>query len=92
MYYYNVLHDHVRNSRFHLKSGFNKVLLAGLTQFNSNMDSTGNYQFFPVAFMSLAVGYRVDDWLVAVTFNSIPLMIALYLMIKFISRRPSYVG
>lgn len=67
-------------------SMFVGMLLAAYTQFNGNMVSTGSYQFFPVAFMALAVGFQVDTWLVAATFNSIPMMIFLYIMIKFISR------
>ncbi len=65
------------------------MLLAAYTQFNSNMVSTGNYQFIPVALLMMMVGYRVDDWLVATTFNSIPLMIFLYIMVKLVSGRPS---
>jgi len=63
------------------------VLLAALGQFNNNMVLTGMYQFFPVAFMALHIGYRVDDWLVATTFNSVPFMIVLYIMVALISRR-----
>lgn len=69
-------------------SMFVGMLMAILTQFNRNMVSTGNYQFFPVAFMALSLGYRVDDWLVATTFNSIPLMVSLYLIAKLIILRP----
>lgn len=70
-----------------LMSVFVGMLLAVFTQFNSNMVLTGNYQYFAVAFMTLASGYRADDWLVAVTFNSIPLMIVLYILTDFITRR-----
>jgi len=62
------------------------ILLAALTQFNIDMVSTGNYQFYPVAWMAITVGYRVDDWFVATTVNSIPIMIVLYIMIKYISK------
>jgi hypothetical protein len=75
-----------------LVSMFTGVLLAGGTQFNSNMASTGNYQYFPVALMALSVGYMVDGWFMAGTINSIPLMIFLYIMIKFISRKPLFKG
>jgi len=71
-----------------IMSIFTGILLAGFTQFNSNMVSTGNYQFFPVAFIALSIGYGVDGWFVSSTINSIPLMIFLYIMIKFISRKP----
>jgi len=66
---------------------FTGVLLAGLTKFNNNMASTRNYQYFPVAFMALSIGYGIDGWFVSATLNSIPLMIFLYIMIKLITER-----
>ena len=70
-----------------LVSIFTGVLLAGLTKFNNNMASTRNYQYFPVAFMALSIGYGIDGWFVSATLNSIPLMIFLYIMIKLITER-----
>ena len=56
------------------------VFLAFFVQFNGAMILTKNFHFVSVAFLALAVGYRIDDWLMSITLNKIPMFIVMYLI------------
>lgn len=52
------------------------------TQFNLQAISSGSFYMFPLMFMGIKMGYRVEDWFASGTINSIPFMIIAYFVCR----------
>ena len=58
------------------------AFFAWFTQFNIQALTTGSLFLFPLMFMGIKMGYRVEDWFASGTINSIPFMIIIYYVCK----------
>lgn len=61
-------------------------LLSQFAHFNWEMVASGAFQYFPLGFLALMFGYRVDDWFAATTFNSLAFIGVLFCVGKLLSR------
>jgi len=50
-------------------------LLSAATQFSVAVISSNAFQYYPLTVILLKLGYRVDDWFIATSVNSIPMLI-----------------
>lgn len=48
------------------------------TQFNIQAISTGSLFLFPLMFMGIKMGFRVEDWFASGTINTLPFMVIVY--------------
>jgi hypothetical protein len=58
------------------------AFFAWFTQFNIQAITTGSLFLFPLMFLGIKMGYRVEDWFASGTINSIPFMIIIYYVCK----------
>lgn len=58
------------------------AFFAWFTQFNMQALSTGSLFLFPLMFLGIKMGYRVEDWFASGTINSIPFMIIIYFVCR----------
>lgn len=58
------------------------AFFAWFTQFNMQALTTGSLFLFPLMFLGIKMGYRVEDWFASGTINSIPFMIIIYYVCK----------
>ena len=64
------------------ESFFLAAFFAWFTQFNIQALTTGSLFLFPLMFLGIKMGYRVEDWFASGTINSIPFMIIIYYVCK----------